>query len=106
VNGPRTLLVTIATLSRQVDAVADADVPLADLVAPISSVLGLGDTETAVTVARAGDLTDVSAARPEQTLSDMSVVDGDVVVIHPADQPPAPADQLVPTVASVSRSSP
>lgn len=93
-KGPRTLLVTIATLSRQVDAVAHADVPLADLVAPISSLLGLGPAETAVTVARAGDLADPRSAGPDQTLSEMGVVDGDVVVIHPPDQPPVAPDQL------------
>jgi hypothetical protein len=99
-NGPRTLLVTIATLSRQVDAVAHADVPFADLVAPISGVLGLSPDETAVTVARAGDLDDTATARPDQTLSDMRVVDGDVVVIHAPERPPVGSNRPAPATQS------
>jgi hypothetical protein len=90
-KGPRTLLVTLASRTRQVDAVADADVPVRDLVAPLRDLLRLGPEDTALTIARAGDLADGAShgQDPDRTLEELGVLDGDMVVLHAAAEPPS-----------------
>jgi hypothetical protein len=81
VSSPHTVLVTLASPARQVDAVADADVPIGRLLAPIADILGLGPQSRRVTVARAGDLSDTRAATLDQTLAEAGVTDGAVVIV-------------------------
>lgn len=86
-KGPRTVLVTFFSRTREADAVADADVPLRELLTSLQDVLCLSPDETAVTLAPAGDLACARActggAATDRTLAELGVLDGDVVVFHP-----------------------
>jgi WXG100 protein secretion system (Wss), protein YukD len=84
----RTVLVTVATLAREVDVVADADMPLSQLMTPVAGALGLRAADIAVTVARAGDPKESFTMRFTETLSEAGVVDGDRLSLHPFSQQP------------------
>ncbi len=85
----RTLLVTIATLKREVDVVANADVPLSEVLRPVSGALGLRAADIAVTVARSGDVTQAFTMGFTQTLDEAGVADGDRLSLHPFTQRPS-----------------
>jgi WXG100 protein secretion system (Wss), protein YukD len=88
------VLVTVATLTREVDVVADADIALAELLRPVAPTLGLKAADIAVTVTRSGDPEQAFSMRSTQTLSQAGVVDGDRLSLHPFSQQPGKALQV------------
>jgi hypothetical protein len=94
VSVARTVLVTVATLTREVDVVADADIALSELLGPVAPVLGLRAADIAVTVARSGDPEQAFSMRFTETLSEAGVVDGDRLSLHPFSQQPGKALQV------------
>lgn len=90
----RTVLVTLATPKREVDVVADTDVPLSDLVRPVAEALGLRPVDVFVTVAPSGDADRAFTMGFGETLAQAGVVDGDRVALHPFTQPPGPAERV------------
>ena len=90
----RTVLVTVATLAREVDVVADADTPLSELTTPVAGALGLRAADIAVSVTRAGDPEQSFSMRITDTLGEAGVVDGDRLSLHPFSQQPGKALQV------------
>lgn len=91
---PRTVLITISTRQREVDAVADADIPIFELLGPVAAMLGVRASDIAVTVARSGEPTMTFSAQLNDTLAQSGVIDGDRVILHPFSQPPGRATSL------------
>ena len=90
----RTVLVTVATLTREVDVVADTDIALSELLRPVARTLGLRAADIAVTVTRSGDIEQAFSMRFTETLSEAGVVDGDRLSLHPFSQQPGKALQV------------
>jgi WXG100 protein secretion system (Wss), protein YukD len=90
----RTTLVTVATLAREVDVVADADIPLSELLRPVAGALGLRATDIVVTVTRSGDPEEAFTMHFTESLSQAGVVDGDRLSLHPFSQQPGEARQV------------
>jgi hypothetical protein len=90
----RTVLVSISSLSREVDVVADADVALSELLTPVSGLLGLRAADIAVTVTRSADPAQAFTMSLTETLGDAGVVDGDRLSLHPFSQRPGSAVQV------------
>lgn len=91
---PRTVLITLSTRHREVDVVADADIPLSELIGPVAGLLGIRATDVAVTVAPDGELDTTWSAQLTETLTDARVADGARVILHPLSQPPRPVVQV------------
>lgn len=90
----RTVLITVATIKREVDVVADADVALSELLRPVAATLGLRAADIAVTVTRAGNSQEVFTMGFTETLDEAGVVDGDRLALHPFSQEPGQALQV------------
>jgi hypothetical protein len=94
VSVARTVLVTLSSLKREVDVVADADVALSELLTPVAAVLGLRAADIAVTVTRSADPAQVFTMSLTETLDEAGVVDGDRLSLHPFSQPPGQTVQV------------
>ncbi|HXW79192.1 MAG TPA: EsaB/YukD family protein [Acidimicrobiales bacterium] len=91
----RTVLVSISSITREVDVVADADVALSELLAPVAGLLGLRAADIAVTVTRSSDPAQAFTMRLTETLGEAGVVDGDRLSLHPFSQAPGPVVQVM-----------
>jgi hypothetical protein len=94
VSVARTVLVTVATIKREVDVVADADVALSELLRPVGGPLGLRAADIAVTVTRSGDTKESFTMKFTETLDEAGVVDGDRISVHAFSQPHGQALQV------------
>jgi len=94
VSVARTVLVTVATIKREVDVVADADVALSELLRPVAGTLGLRAADIVVTVNRSGDPEEAFTMKFTDTLDEAGVVDGDRLSLHPFTQPAGQAVQV------------